>query len=104
MPKFYEANTNPHEYFSPFSDACQALNLATINCVSVGVMALGGAMWTFDIANLKEARAVLRRRLNYDRIYESEDEVPNTLSEMIAASGQMRILEEDEQDGSSGKQ
>src|SRR4051794_3222244 len=24
MPKFYEANTNPHEYFSPFSDACQA--------------------------------------------------------------------------------
>ena len=104
MPKFYEANTNPHEYFSPFSDACQALNLATMNCVSVGVMALGGAMWTFDIANLKEARAVLRRRLNYDRIYESEDEVPNTLSEMIAASGQMRILEEDEQDGSSGKQ
>ena len=36
-------------------------------------------MWTFDIANLREARAVLRRRLNYDRIYESEDEVPNTL-------------------------
>ncbi|KNG47306.1 hypothetical protein DDE82_000916 [Stemphylium lycopersici] len=104
MPKFYEANTNPHEYFSPFSDACQALNLATINCVSVGIMALGGAMWTFDIANLKEARAVLRRRLHYDRIYESEDEVPNTLSEMIAASGQMRILDEDEKDGSSGKQ
>jgi hypothetical protein len=97
-PKFYEANTNPHEYFSPFSDACQALNLATMHCVSVGIMALGGAMWTFDIANLKEARAVLRGRLNYDRIYQSENEVPNSISEMIAASGQMQIREDDEDD------
>ncbi|KAI4907893.1 hypothetical protein J4E90_009301 [Alternaria incomplexa] len=104
MPKFYEANTNPHEYFSPFSDACQALNLATMNCASVGIMALGGAMWTFDIANLREARAVLRGRLNYDRIYQSEDDVPNTISEMIAASGQMRIIEEDEKDGSGKNQ
>ena len=55
-------------------------------------------MWTFDIANLKEARAVLRGRLNYDRIYQSEDEVPNSISEMIAASGQMQIREDDEDD------
>ena len=104
MPKFYEANTNPHEYFSPFSDACQALNLATMNCASVGIMALGGAMWTFDIANLREARAVLRSRLNYDRIYESEDDIPNRISEMIIASGQMRIIEEDEKDDSKKNQ
>jgi hypothetical protein len=104
MPKFYEANTNPHEYFSPFSDACQALNLATMNCASVGIMALGGAMWTFDIANLREARAVLRSRLNYDRIYESEDDIPNSISEMIIASGQMRIIEEDEKDDSKKNQ
>ncbi|KAG9187707.1 hypothetical protein G6011_05578 [Alternaria panax] len=99
-PKSYEANTNPHEYFSPFSDACQALNLATMNCVSIGIMALGGAMWTFDIANLKEARAVLRGRLNYERIYESADDVPNSISETIIASGQMRIIEEDEKNAS----
>jgi hypothetical protein len=61
-------------------------------------------MWTFDIANLKEARAVLRRRLNYDRIYQSEDEIPNSISEMIAASGQMEIREDDEQDGSGKTQ
>jgi len=75
-----------------------------MNCASVGIMALGGAMWTFDIANLREARAVLRGRLNYDRIYQSEDDVPNTISEMIAASGQMRIIEEDEKDGSDKSQ
>ncbi|USP82632.1 uncharacterized protein yc1106_09906 [Curvularia clavata] len=103
-PAFYNPNTNPHEYFSPFSDACQALNLATMNCVSVGIMALGGAMWTFDISNLKEARAVLRKRLNYDRIYESEDDIPNTISEMIAASGQMRVVEDEGQEGNGKDQ
>ena len=56
-------------------------------------------MWTFDISNLKEARAVLRKRLNYDRIYESEDDIPNTISEMIAASGQMRVVEDEGQEG-----
>ncbi|KAH7405885.1 hypothetical protein DE146DRAFT_649971 [Phaeosphaeria sp. MPI-PUGE-AT-0046c] len=91
MPKFYEPNTNPHEYFSPFHDAIQALNMATMNCTSVGIMAVGGVMWTFDIANLKEAQASLRRRLNYDSIYKSEDDIPRNFSELIAASGEMRI-------------
>ncbi|CAO2657558.1 Nn.00g036840.m01.CDS01 [Neocucurbitaria sp. VM-36] len=95
-PKFYEANTNPHEYFSPFQDACQALNMATMNCASVGIMALGGIMWAFDIANVKEAQASLRGRLNYDSIYQSEDAVPQTISEMLKASQEMRIQEEGE--------
>ncbi|KAF1841823.1 uncharacterized protein K460DRAFT_369835 [Cucurbitaria berberidis CBS 394.84] len=93
-PKFYEANTNPHEFFSPFQDACQALNMATMNCVSVGIMALGGTMWAFDIANLKEAQTSLRSRLNYDSIYKSDDAVPQTISEMMKASQEMRIQEE----------
>jgi hypothetical protein len=101
-PKFYEPNTNPHEYFSPFQDAIQALNLATMNCTSVGIMAVGGIMWTFDIANMKEAQASLRKRLNYDSIYKSEDDIPRSLSELIAASGEMRI-EYDEKDGNNDK-
>ena len=55
-------------------------------------------MWSFDIANLKEARAALRRRLNYDSIYRSEDDIPNSISEMIVASGQMRVQEEEEEE------
>jgi hypothetical protein len=57
-------------------------------------MAVGGAMWTFDIANLREAQASLRSRLNYDSIYNSEDDIPRSFTELIAASGEMRILEE----------
>jgi hypothetical protein len=101
-PKFYEPNTNPHEFFSPFHDALQALNLATMHCTSVGVMALGGVMWTFDIANLKEAQSSLRRRLNYSNIYKSEDDIPRNFAELIAASGEMRI-EYEEHEGDNDK-
>jgi hypothetical protein len=73
-----------------------------MNCASVGIMAVGGAMWTFDIANLREAQASLRRRLNYDSIYKSEDDIPRNFSELIAASGEMRIIEE-EKDPSNEK-
>lgn len=102
-PKFYEPNTNPHEYFSPFHDAIQALNLATMNCASVGVMAVGGIMWSFDVANLREAQASLRRRLNYDSIYGSEDDIPRNLSELIAKSGEMRIAEEEKEENNEEK-
>ncbi|KZM19688.1 uncharacterized protein EKO05_0004100 [Ascochyta rabiei] len=95
-PPFYAPNTNPHEFFSPMSDALQALNMATMNCFSVGLMALGGTMWTLDIANLKEARSILRQRLNYDSIYRSEDDVPNGLGETLLKAGETRMVEEDE--------
>jgi hypothetical protein len=101
-PKFYEPNTNPHEFFSPFHDAIQALNLATMHCTSVGIMALGGIMWTFDIANLKEAQTSLRGRLNYSSIYKSEDDIPRSFSELIAASGEMRIDYEERDDNKDG--
>ena len=84
------------------SDALQALNMATMNCFSVGLMALGGTMWTFDIANLREARSILRGRLNYDSIYRSEDDVPNGIGETLLKAGETRIVEEDE-DGSNTK-
>jgi len=59
-------------------------------------------MWTFDIANLREAQASLRRRLNYESIYKSEGDIPRNFSELIAASGEMRIIEE-EKGGSNDK-
>ncbi|KAG9201767.1 hypothetical protein G6514_005383 [Epicoccum nigrum] len=101
-PAFYAANTNPHEFFSPVSDALQALNLATINCASVGVMLLGGTMWTLDIADLSEARAILRRRLRYHEIYRAEDEVPNGLGETLIKAGETRLVEEEEREGGGG--
>jgi len=60
-------------------------------------------MWSFDVANLREAQASLRRRLNYDSIYKSEEDIPRNFSELIAASGEMRITYEDEKNDDEGK-
>jgi len=95
-PTFYAPNTNPHEHFSPFHDAAQALNLATMNCVSLATMGLGGTMWAFDIANLEEARARLRGRLNYDTIYQPGDAVPQSLMDLLVASQETLETEGDE--------
>lgn len=61
-------------------------------------------MWTFDIANLKEAQTSLRGRLNYDRIYQSEEEVPQTISEMLQASKEMIVHDENEASDDDKKQ
>lgn len=99
-PKFYEPNTNPYEHFSPFHDAIQALNLATMNCVSAGVMGLGGTLWAFDISGLKEAQGVLRGRLNYDTIYQCGENVPESIGDLLKASRE--TLKKEEGENSSG--
>ena len=61
-------------------------------------------MWTLDIANMKEARSILRRRLNYDSIYRSEEDVPNGLGETLIKAGEVRIVEEEEDESSAKPQ
>ncbi|KAF2476398.1 uncharacterized protein BDR25DRAFT_300417 [Lindgomyces ingoldianus] len=85
-PKFYEPNTNPHEHFSPAMDAMQALNLATLNVFSVGIMVTGGTLWAFDISSLGEMQAALRGRLgyeNFDKHDQDVTEAPSSLEESI---------------------
>ena len=101
-PSFYAPNTNPHEYFSPLHDALQALNMATINCVSLGTMGLGGTMWAFDIANVKEAQARLRGRLNYDAIYQNGEAVPESILDLLVASQETVIEEEESKNDTNG--
>lgn len=103
-PTFYAPNTNPHEHFSPFHDAAQALNLATMNCVSLATMGLGGTMWAFDIANLEEARARLRGRLNYETIYQPGDAVPQSIMDLLVASQETVNTEDAESSNSESSE
>ncbi|KAF2877011.1 hypothetical protein BDV95DRAFT_558285 [Massariosphaeria phaeospora] len=97
-PKFYEANTNPYEHFSPFHDAIMALNLATMNCVSLGMMMMGGTLWAFDISGLREAQTTLRTRLNYESIYRTGEDVPQSVGDLLKASKETKELQETEKD------
>ncbi|CAI6335593.1 unnamed protein product [Periconia digitata] len=84
-PQHFSPNTNPHEHFSPLQDAIQALNLATLNCVSVGIMGLGGTLWAFDVSGLSEAREALRKRLDLDTVYGGQAG-PEGILELLKAS------------------
>ncbi|KAF2691832.1 hypothetical protein K458DRAFT_411533 [Lentithecium fluviatile CBS 122367] len=95
-PKFWEPNTNPHEHFSPFHDAIQALNLASMNIFSLAITGVGGTMWAFDISGLKEAQVALRGRLNYETIYRGGEAVPESLGDLLKASREIAEKEEDE--------
>jgi len=41
-------------------EAFEALNIATINVASVGLMATGGLLWAFDISSLEDVRRRVR--------------------------------------------
>lgn len=60
--------------------------MATMNCVSMAIMGLGGTLWAFDISGLKEAQSALRARLNYDAIYQTGENVPESLGDLVKAS------------------
>ncbi|KAF4809203.1 hypothetical protein CGCF415_v003909 [Colletotrichum fructicola] len=44
--------------------ALEALNLATLNVVSFGMMMTGGAAWAFDISSVEDLRAMARRSIH----------------------------------------
>ncbi len=47
-------------------EAFEALNIATINVVSVGMMATGGMLWALDIASLDDMRRKVRSKIGVD--------------------------------------
>ncbi|KAF2205874.1 hypothetical protein GQ43DRAFT_361296 [Delitschia confertaspora ATCC 74209] len=99
IPKLFEANTNPHEHFSPTADAIQALNLATMNVVSLGVMAIGGTLWAFDISGLSEMQRALRSRLGYQGF----DASPSNVNSNRERTLEISILEKRKEAESSKK-
>jgi len=54
-------------------EAFEALNIATVNVFSVGIMFTGGLLWAFDIASLDDMRKKVRTNLGVDPIRTDQD-------------------------------
>ena len=54
-------------------EAFEALNIATVNVLSVGMMVSGGLLWAFDISSLDDMRRRVRTGLGVDGIRTDED-------------------------------
>jgi len=87
-PAFY-ANAPAHQAeqaknVSGAMEAMEALSIATVNVLSVSMMATGGAMWYLDINNMADARRVLRGGLGVDGTGKSEKDAEEEFEEWMA--------------------
>ena len=65
-------------------EAIEALNVATINVLSVAMMAVGGGLWALDINSLEEGRVKMRRAMGVEVYGKTEEEASDEIEEWIA--------------------
>ena len=66
-------------------EAVEALNLATINVLSVAMLATGGTLWYLDVNSLADARKMIRGGLGVDGKGMTEQEAEEEIEEVIAS-------------------
>jgi hypothetical protein len=65
-------------------EAVEALNIATINVLSLAMMSVGGMLWYFDINSMDDARKKLRGGLGVDGTGRDEKQVEEEFEEWMA--------------------
>lgn len=84
-PSFYQpSNRPPTQPVNGAIEAFEALNLATINVVSFGMMGVGGALWAFDISSMEDMRRKVRGGLGVDGSGKSEMDAEEEIEEWLA--------------------
>jgi hypothetical protein len=63
IPRFYQPSNRPNIEVNGAMEALEALNIATINVFSAGVMFTGGMIWAFDISSLDDMRSKVRKSM-----------------------------------------
>ena len=86
LPKFYQSNNTPYPRTYGFSDAVEAFGLATVNVCSVGIMMVGGWMWSLRIHNTEDLRSRLRNKIGGGARpgTKSKQEVDEEIEEWVA--------------------
>jgi hypothetical protein len=65
-------------------EAVEALNIATINVLSLAMMSTGGLVWYFDIKSMDDARRKLRGGLGVDGSGRDEKQAEEEFEEWMA--------------------
>jgi hypothetical protein len=67
-------------------EALEALNLATINVLSLSMMATGGTLWYLNINSVADAKRMIRGGLGVDGTGRSEKEAEEDFEEWLATT------------------
>lgn len=65
-------------------EAVEALNIATVNVLSLAMMSTGGMLWYFDINSMDDARKKLRSGLGVDGTGRDEKQAEEEFEEWMA--------------------
>ncbi|TVY56146.1 Altered inheritance of mitochondria protein 11 [Lachnellula cervina] len=108
IPKFYQPNNRPGFEVNGAMEALEALNLATINVLSVSMMVGGGLAWALDISSLDDMRRKVRINMGMDASQEdseAEEEIEGMIATILARKefkhllGKEKEKEEEEEEG-----
>lgn len=82
-PKYYTHNSHQKLNFNGGQDAFEALSIATMGVMSIGMIVMGGSMFALDVVNVEELRDLSRIKFGgEDR--KSDQEVEEELEEWVA--------------------
>lgn len=84
VPKFYQANDN-HSTINGGLEAFEALSVATINVMSVGIMAAGGFSYAFDISSMDDIRKSVKSSIAVGSAGGSDQETEKEVEEWFAS-------------------
>ena len=73
LPKFYQPSNRANSEVNGAMEAFEALNIATINVMSVGMMLAGGVLYAFDISSLDDMRRHVRKSIGVEGPRTDED-------------------------------
>jgi hypothetical protein len=83
LPKFYQPSNQPNQVNGAF-EALEALNIATINVLSLSMMTAGGFLYAFDISSIDDLRRKVRSRLGVDDL-QTDQESEEQIKELFAS-------------------
>ncbi|KAG0650522.1 hypothetical protein D0Z07_3136 [Hyphodiscus hymeniophilus] len=93
VPKFYQPSNRANFEVNGAVEAFEALNIATINVLSVSMMVGGGLLYAFDISSLEDMRQYIRRHIGTDGPRTDQD-AEKEIEEWIARTLNLGLKEE----------
>ncbi|KAI9852297.1 MAG: hypothetical protein M1838_001185 [Thelocarpon superellum] len=84
IPAFYQPSNRPAGEVNGAMEALEALNIATINVVSLAMMVTGVALWAFDVASVADMRHRLHRTMGVEGDVRTDRDADEEMEEWLA--------------------
>ncbi|KAJ5233858.1 uncharacterized protein N7469_005624 [Penicillium citrinum] len=85
IPPYYTSSVYYQPKYNGAMEAFEALNLATINVISFGMMATGGIMCMLNVNGIEDMRRIMRGGLEGAAAGKSDDELEKEVTDWVAS-------------------